>query len=119
ATDGFHGKTLGALSATSKDKYQKPFGAPVPGFEYVPYGDVAALSRALSTRRFAGFLVEPVQGEGGIIEPPAGYLRQARKACREAGTLFVADEIQTGLGRTGAMFVCCELGITPDVMTVA
>jgi len=119
ASNGFHGKTLGALSATDKEKYQKAFGAPVEGFSYVPYGDIDALRRALATRRFAGFLVEPLQGEGGIIEPPAGYLRQARKACRETGTLFVADEIQTGLGRTGAMFVCRELGITPDVMTVA
>lgn len=119
ATNGFHGKTLGALSATDKEKYQMPFGAPVAGFDYVPYGDIEALRRALNTGRYAGFLIEPVQGEGGIVEPPAGYLRLARKACREAGTLFVADEIQTGFGRTGAMFVCCELGITPDLMTVA
>lgn len=119
ATNSFHGKTLGALSATDKEKYQAPFGAPVAGFHYVPYGNLEALCRALSAGRYAGFLVEPVQGEGGIVEPPAGYLRLARKACREAGTLFVADEIQTGLGRTGTMFVCCQLGITPDVMTVA
>lgn len=119
ASNGFHGKTLGALSATDKEKYQKPFGAPIAGFDYVRYGDVEALRRALATRRYAAFLVEPVQAEGGIIEPPAGYLRSARKACREAGTLFVADEIQTGIGRTGAMFACGELGITPDVMTVA
>ncbi|MBV8518388.1 MAG: aminotransferase class III-fold pyridoxal phosphate-dependent enzyme [Acidobacteria bacterium] len=119
AGNGFHGKTLGALSATDKEKYQKGFGAPVPGFHYVPYGDADALRRALAGGRYAAFLVEPIQGEGGIVEPPAGYLRLARKLCREAGTLFVADEIQTGLGRTGAMFVCRELGITPDVMTVA
>jgi acetylornithine/succinyldiaminopimelate/putrescine aminotransferase/acyl-CoA synthetase (AMP-forming)/AMP-acid ligase II/predicted amino acid dehydrogenase/acyl carrier protein len=119
ASNGFHGKTLGALSATDKEKYQKGFGAPVPGFAYVPYGDIDALRRVLASGRYAGFLVEPIQGEGGIVEPPAGYLRLARKACREAGTLFVADEIQTGLGRTGAMFVCRELGITPDIMTVA
>jgi acetylornithine/succinyldiaminopimelate/putrescine aminotransferase/acyl-CoA synthetase (AMP-forming)/AMP-acid ligase II/predicted amino acid dehydrogenase/acyl carrier protein len=119
ASNGFHGKTLGALSATDKEKYQKPFGAPVAGFDYVPYGDLEALRRALSTGRYAGFLVEPVQGEGGIVEPPAGYLRFARKLCREAGTLFVVDEIQTGLGRTGEMFVCCKMGITPDIMTVA
>jgi len=119
AANGFHGKTLGALSATDKEKYQKPFGAPVPGFDYVPYGDLDALRGRLATGRYAAFLIEPIQGEGGIVEPPAGYLRQARKACRETGTLFVADEIQTGLGRTGAMFVCSELGITPDVMTVA
>jgi acetylornithine/succinyldiaminopimelate/putrescine aminotransferase/predicted amino acid dehydrogenase len=119
AGNGFHGKTLGALSATDKEKYQKAFGAPVPGFDYVPYGDLDALRRMLAGGRYAAFLVEPIQGEGGIVEPPAGYLRQARKVCRETGTLFVADEIQTGLGRTGAMFVCRDLGITPDVMTVA
>lgn len=118
-TGGFHGKTLGALSATAKPKYQQPFGAPAPGFDYVPYGDIDALRQALGSGSYAGFLVEPIQGEGGIVEPPSGYLRMARKSCREAGTLFVADEIQTGLGRTGAMFACGELGITPDVMTVA
>jgi acetylornithine/succinyldiaminopimelate/putrescine aminotransferase/acyl-CoA synthetase (AMP-forming)/AMP-acid ligase II/predicted amino acid dehydrogenase/acyl carrier protein len=119
ATNGFHGKTLGALSATNKEKYQTPFGAPVAGFHYVPYGDIEALRRALASRRYAGFIVEPLQAEGGIVEPPAGYLRMARKACLETGTLFIADEIQTGIGRTGAMFVCCELGITPDVLLVA
>lgn len=119
ASNGFHGKTLGALSATDKEKYQKPFGAPVAGFDYVPYGDLDALRRALATGRYAGYIVEPIQGEGGIVEPPLGYLRQARKACREFGTLFVADEVQTGLGRTGAMFACSELSITPDIMTVA
>jgi len=119
ATNGFHGKTLGALSATDKEKYQRGFGAPVAGFHYVKFGDIDALRHALSSGNYAGFLVEPLQGEGGIVEPPAGYLRLARKACRETGTLFVADEIQTGLGRTGAMFVCRELGITPDLMTVA
>jgi acetylornithine/succinyldiaminopimelate/putrescine aminotransferase/acyl-CoA synthetase (AMP-forming)/AMP-acid ligase II/acyl carrier protein len=119
ASNGFHGKTLGALSATDKRKYQEPFFAPIDGFEYVPYGDLDALRRKLATGEFAGFFVEPLQGEGGIVEPPTGYLRAARKACRDVGTLFVADEIQTGLGRTGAMFVCKELGITPDVMTLA
>jgi acetylornithine/succinyldiaminopimelate/putrescine aminotransferase/acyl-CoA synthetase (AMP-forming)/AMP-acid ligase II/predicted amino acid dehydrogenase/acyl carrier protein len=119
ASNGFHGKTLGALSATDKEKYQKPFGAPVAGFAYVEYGNIDALVQALSTERYAAFLVEPLQGEGGIIEPPAGYLRAARKACRAAGTLLVVDEIQTGIGRTGAMFACSDLKITPDVITVA
>ena len=119
ASNSFHGKTLGALSATGKKKYQAPFGAPVPGFDFVPYGDADALRRALASGRYAAFIVEPVQGEGGIVEPPTGYLRFARKTCRETGTLFVADEIQTGLGRTGAMFACGALGITPDVLTVA
>ncbi len=119
AQNGFHGKTLGALSATDKEKYQRGFGAPVEGFHYVPYGDLPALRAALASRYYAAFLVEPIQGEGGIVEPPAGYLRLASKACRETGTLLVVDEIQTGLGRTGRMFACQAESITPDVMTVA
>lgn len=119
AQNGFHGKTLGALSATDKEKYQRGFGAPVAGFHYVPYGDLQELRRALSSRRYAAFLVEPIQGEGGIVEPPAGYLRLAARACRESGTLLVVDEIQTGLGRTGRMFACQAEGFTPDVITVA
>jgi acetylornithine/succinyldiaminopimelate/putrescine aminotransferase/acyl-CoA synthetase (AMP-forming)/AMP-acid ligase II/predicted amino acid dehydrogenase/acyl carrier protein len=119
AHNGFHGKTLGALSATDKKRYQEPFGAPVAGFSYVPYGDAEALRRRLAERDCAGFLVEPLQGEGGIVEPPTGYLRAAQEICREAGTLLVVDEIQTGLGRVGTMFACAQDGVTPDVMTLA
>lgn len=119
ASNGFHGKTLGALSATNKPKYQEPFGAPAPGFDYVPFGDAAALRRKLEDRSYAAFLVEPIQGEGGIVEPPQGYLRDVAQICRETGTLFVADEIQTGLGRTGEMFACTSEGVSPDVMTLA
>ena len=119
ASNGFHGKTMGALSATDREHFQKAFGLPVHGFDYVPYGDLEALREALSTGRYAGFLVEPLQGEGGIVEPPVGYLRRAAKACRDAGTLFIADEVQTGLGRTGTMFACRAEGFTPDVLTVA
>ena len=119
AENGFHGKTLGALSATNKPKYQEPFGAPTPGFDYVPFGDAAALRQKLAGRTYAAFLVEAIQGEGGIVEPPRGYLREVEEICRETGTLFVADEIQTGLGRTGAMFACGSEGVCPDVMTLA
>ncbi len=119
ASNGFHGKTLGALSATNKPKYQKAFGAPVEGFEYVEFGDAEALRQALAGRDFAAFLVEPIQGEGGIVEAPTGYLREVQTVCRETGTLFVADEIQTGLGRTGALFACSAEGVEPDVMTLA
>ncbi|MEM7050923.1 MAG: aminotransferase class III-fold pyridoxal phosphate-dependent enzyme [Acidobacteriota bacterium] len=118
-SNAFHGKTLGSLSATDKLKYQRPFGAPIAGFETVPYGDLEALRQALAGGRFAAFLVEPVQGEGGIIEPPAGYLREAQALCREVGTLLIADEVQTGLGRTGTLFACQREGITPDIMTLA
>ncbi len=117
--DGFHGKTMGALSATARAKYQRPFGVPVAGFDYVPYGDLEALEEAVATRRYAAFMVEPLQGEGGIVEPPPGYLRAAWEACKRSGTLFVADEIQTGLGRTGAMYACSTEGVTPDIMTLA
>ena len=119
--NSFHGKTLGALSATNRTSYQKAFGAPVPGFVRVPYGDLEALERLLRERgeEFAAFIVEPIQGEGGIVEPPPGYLRAARELCREYGVLFVLDEIQTGLGRTGRLFACEEEGVTPDVMVLA
>lgn len=119
ANNSFHGKTLAALSATDKRKYQQGFGAPVPGYTYVPFGDLEALERALAGGEYAAFIVEPIQGEGGIIEAPPGYLAAAREICRDTGTLLIVDEIQTGLGRTGTMFACESEGITPDVMTVA
>lgn len=119
--NSFHGKTLGALSATGKPSYQKAFGAPVEGFDFIPYGDIEALRDVLTRRgnEYAAFIVEPVQGEGGIIIPPAGYLREAREICREAGVLLIVDEIQTGLGRTGRLFASEEEGVTPDIMLVA
>ena len=119
AKNGFHGKTLGALSATSKRKYQEGFGAPVEGFDYVPFGDLDALDRALASRFYAAFIVEPIQGEGGIIEAPAGYLAEAGEICRKNGAKMIVDEIQTGLGRAGAMFACETEGVIPDVITVA
>jgi acetylornithine/succinyldiaminopimelate/putrescine aminotransferase/predicted amino acid dehydrogenase len=119
AKNGFHGKTLGALSATDKRKYQEGFGAPVKGFDYVPFGDLDALERALDGRFYAAFIVEPIQGEGGIIEAPPGYLAEAGEICRRSGAKMIVDEIQTGLGRTGAMFACETEGVIPDVITVA
>jgi acetylornithine/succinyldiaminopimelate/putrescine aminotransferase/predicted amino acid dehydrogenase len=117
----FHGKTLGALSATGNPDYQRDFGAPAAGFDRVPYGDLDALRRALAERpgHHAAFLVEPIQGEGGIVEPPAGYLAAARALCKDAGVLFVLDEIQTGLGRTGDLFACEAEGVVPDVLVLA
>src|SRR5262245_16472593 len=119
AKNGFHGKTLGALSATDKRKYQEGFGAPVEGFDYAPFGDLYALDRALAGRFYAAFIVEPIQGEGGIIESPPGYLVGAGEICRKYGAKMIVDEIQTGLGRTGAMFACETEGVIPDVITVA
>ncbi|MCR4398525.1 MAG: aminotransferase class III-fold pyridoxal phosphate-dependent enzyme [Firmicutes bacterium] len=119
--NSFHGKTLGALSATGRAAYQKPFGAPVEGFDFVAYGDAEALDGAFNLRggEYAAFLVEPIQGEGGIVVPPEGYLRRVRELCDRYGVLLVVDEIQTGLGRTGRMFACEEEGISPDVMLLA
>nr|PZN73113.1 MAG: aminotransferase III [Bacillota bacterium] len=119
--NSFHGKTLGALSATNRRAYQDAFGAPVPGFVRVPYGDLDALERLLAEHpeEFAGFIVEPIQGEGGIVEPPPGYLRAAKDLCRRYGVFFILDEVQTGLGRTGRLFACEEEGVAPDVMVLA
>jgi acetylornithine/succinyldiaminopimelate/putrescine aminotransferase/acyl-CoA synthetase (AMP-forming)/AMP-acid ligase II/predicted amino acid dehydrogenase len=118
---GFHGKTLAALSATGRPAYQEPFLVPLPGFEVVPYGDLDALEGALSASadEFAAFIVEPIQGEGGIVEPPPGYLRGARELCTRHGVLLIVDEVQTGLGRTGRMFACEDEDVTPDVLMVA
>lgn len=120
-TNSFHGKTLGALSATGNEGYQKVFGAPVGGFRHIPYGDIAALERYLeeSAQDTAAFIVEPIQGEGGIVEPPVGYLRQVQELCTEHGVLTIFDEIQSGLGRTGTMFACEREGVTPDVLVLA
>mgnify|MGYP001190138730 CR=1 FL=1 len=119
--NAFHGKTFGALSATHRSAYQEAFFAPAQGFDKVPYGDVAALEAALEARpgEYAAFLVEPIQGEGGIVVPPPGYLREAREVCRRHGVLFIVDEVQTGLGRTGTLFACQAEGVTPDAMTLA
>ena len=119
-SNAFHGKTLGALSATHKTEYQTPFGAPVSGFEMVPFGDVDALDlRLRAAPDVAALIVEPIQGEGGVVVPPDGYLATARALCHQHGALFIVDEIQTGLGRTGSMFALPRAVGTPDVMLLA
>jgi len=115
----FHGKTFGALSVTGRGKYQKVFQPLLPGAVSIPYGDLDALERQLKSKIAAAFIVEPIQGEGGIIMPPEGYLSGARQICAKYGTLFIIDEIQTGLGRTGEMFACQHEGVTPDIMCLA
>lgn len=117
----FHGKTLGALSATGRDHYQSGTGAPATGFERVAFGDADALEEAFErcAKQTAAFIVEPIQGEGGVVEPPLGYLKLARRLCDRYGVLLIVDEIQTGLGRTGELFACSVEGITPDVITLA
>jgi len=121
AHNSFHGKTLGALSATGNNGYQQAFGAPVAGFRFVPYGDIDALRQVLMSEAsdIAAVILEPIQGEGGIVEPPEGYLRAVRDLCTEYDVLLILDEIQTGLGRTGTMFACESEQVTPDIMTVA
>lgn len=115
----FHGKSFGALSVTGRDKYRKPFHPLLPGISFIPYGDADALAGELSVGDKAAFIVEPIQGEGGIIVPPAGYLRQVRELCDRYDTLLILDEIQTGFGRTGRMFACEHEEVVPDVMCLA
>jgi acetylornithine/succinyldiaminopimelate/putrescine aminotransferase/predicted amino acid dehydrogenase len=119
--NSFHGKTLGALSATGKTSYQQVFGAPVEGFDFIEYDDITALECQLreNPEKYAAFIVEPIQGEGGIIVPKPGYLLQVQECCKRYGVCFIVDEIQTGLGRTGRMFACEEEGVTPDIITIA
>jgi len=119
--NSFHGKTLGALSATGKPFYQSVFGAPVEGFDFVPYGDAGAVEETFLRRgsEYAAFILEPIQGEGGIVAPPAGYIRVMRDLCSRHGVLLILDEIQTGMGRTGRLFACEEENVSPDVMVLA
>jgi acetylornithine/N-succinyldiaminopimelate aminotransferase len=115
---GFHGRTLATVTATAQEKYHHGF-EPLPGgFKYAPYNDLRAVERAIDSRT-AAILVEPVQGEGGVIVPDGGYLPGLRKLCDQAGILLMVDEIQTGMGRTGALWAYEHAGIAPDVMTVA
>ena len=119
ATDGgFHGRTMGALAITGKDSIRKPFGPFGLDVRFVPFGDAGALRSAVGADCAAVFL-EPCQGEAGVVPAPAGYLRAAREACDAAGALLVVDEIQSGIGRTGAWFAHQAEGITPDVVTLA
>lgn len=119
--NSFHGKTLGALSATGNPSYQQAFGAPLDGFVHIEYGNLEALDAELqaNSEKYAALLIEPIQGEGGIVTPPTGYLKKAKEICHKYGVLFVLDEIQTGLGRTGSLFACLDEDVTPDVMLLA
>ena len=115
----FHGKTMGSLSVTGRDKYQKGFEPLLPACSVVDFCELQTLEEELKSKDVAAFIVEPIQGEGGIIVPPAGYLKAAQDLCRRYGTLFIADEIQTGMGRTGTMFASEHEGIEPDVLCLA
>lgn len=110
----FHGRTMTAVSLSSDPEYKRGFGPMLPGIKIIPYGDPEALKNAI-TKNTAAFLIEPIQGEAGIIIPPQGFLKQAYEACKENNVLFIADEIQAGLGRSGKMFACDWEEIVPDM----
>lgn len=116
--NSFHGKTLGSLSASGKDLYRDPFEPLLEGFVHVPFGDAEKLAGVMDDQT-AAVLVEPIQGEAGIIVPPPGYLREIRKLCDRHGALLIADEVQTGMGRTGRVFACEEEEVVPDILCLA
>jgi putrescine aminotransferase len=120
----FHGKSLGSLSATSKSVFREPFLPLVPGFQHVPYGDAKVLEAHIASARYTGedigaVILEPIQGEGGVIIPPDNYFPQVREICDRYGVLLIVDEVQTGLGRTGKMFGIEHYGVVPDIMCLA
>jgi acetylornithine/N-succinyldiaminopimelate aminotransferase len=118
AEGSFHGRTMGALSVTGNPAKREPF-QPLPGpVTFIPYGDAAALEDAV-TDRTAAVILEPVLGEGGVVVPPTGYLAAAREACDRAGALLIVDEVQSGIGRTGAWFASLAQGVVPDILTLA
>lgn len=117
--NSFHGKTMGSLSVTGREKYQHPFEPLIPGNEKVLFGDLEALEERLKEGEFAAFIVEPIQGEGGINVPPKDYFQGVRELCDKYGVYFILDEIQTGFGRTGKIFAAEHENIVPDIMCVA
>lgn len=116
--NSFHGRTLATVTATGQNKYKEPF-KPLPGgFKHVPYGDIQAMVDAI-TDDTAAIILEPIQGEGGVIVPPEGYLQNVQNICRQRDVLLIMDEIQTGFGRTGEMFASTLFGVEPDITTIA
>lgn len=111
----FHGRTMTAVSLSSEAEYQRGFGPMLPGIKLIPYGDIEALREAI-TPQTAAFLIEPIQGEAGIVMPPEGFLKDAKTLCEQENVLFIADEIQVGLARTGKMFACDWEDIEPDML---
>lgn len=124
ATKGFHGKSYGALSASAKGEFRRPFGAMLPNIEHVPFNNLGELRRRLHTLALVGedvgaVILEPIQGEGGVNIPDDDYLPGVRALCDEYGALMILDEVQTGMGRTGKMFCCEHYDVAPDVMCLA
>ncbi len=119
ATEGaYHGKTIGALSTTGREKYRKKFDPLMPGVVFIDYANTEEAVKCIDDKT-ACMIVEPIQGEGGIYVPPPGYLKAIKEKCEKVGALFIADEVQTGLGRTGRMFACERDAVSPDIMTLA
>lgn len=123
-TRAFHGKSLGSLSGTAKAVFRKPFMPLIPGFRHVPFGDIDMMRKTFETCAFVGedvgaVILEPVQGEGGVIIPPEGYLKQVRELCDEYDALLIMDEVQTGMGRTGKLFASELFGVVPDIICLA
>jgi predicted acetylornithine/succinylornithine family transaminase len=114
----FHGRTFGTLSATGQEKYHEGFQPLVPGFKLVPYDDIAAIERAIDPNT-AAIIIEPIQGEGGVVMPRSDYLARLREVCDRAKLLLIVDEVQTGIGRTGKLFGYQHSGIKPDIITLA
>jgi ornithine--oxo-acid transaminase len=112
----FHGRTSAVISFSSDPDAKNNFGPFMPGFISIPYNDLDALSKVFENKNVCGFLVEPIQGEAGVIVPDEGFLSKSKKLCEQANVLFIADEIQTGLGRTGKMLACDHENVTPDIL---
>jgi len=116
--NAYHGVSMGALSATGRDVFRKPFEPLLNGFVHVPFGDAEALEAAIN-KNTAAVILEPIQGEGGINVPAPGYLRKVRQITKKRGVLLILDEVQTGMGRTGRMFACEHEGVVPDILCLA
>lgn len=115
-TGNFWGRTLAAISASTDPSSTRGFGPYMPGYELIPYNDIQALEEALEDPNVAGFMVEPIQGEAGVVVPDEGYLRKAAELCRKKNVLFIADEVQTGIARTGKLLACDHEGFKPDIL---
>ncbi|WP_017755096.1 putrescine aminotransferase [Calidifontibacillus oryziterrae] len=123
-TRAFHGKSLGSLTATAKGVFRKPFLPMISGFRHVPFGDIEMMRKTMESCELIGepvnaIILEPIQGEGGVILPPDGYLKQVRELCNEFGALLIFDEVQTGMGRTGKMFAAELYDVEPDILCLA
>ncbi len=117
AAGNFHGRTTTIISFSTEPAYRDDFGPFTPGFVIVPYGDSSAIEKAINPNT-AAVMIEPIQGEGGVIIPPAGYLKKVKEICERENVLFIADEIQTGLGRTGKLFACQHEDVRPDLTII-